>query len=470
MSHIPRAPKAPPAKSPADPRYADPRDIEEELRRTFQICHECRMCVGFCGSFPELFRRVDRDIESGKAEGAEALGADDFRAVVDECWQCKLCYIKCPYTEDDGAYELLDFPRIMSREVAFRAQREGIPLVDQILGEPQLVGALGSGAAAPMSNLISASSLLRKVQEKTAGISAEFPLPPMARTTFSSWRAKEVPPPEPAHGHVVLFATCYGEFNAPNVAIAAVRILERNGWRALPPGLLPGEHGAGDASSLCCGMPNLDGGDLAAFAEKVRRAVEILYPQVEEGLEIVVPNPTCAMTMKKTWAEHVPTRETKAVAAATRDLMEFFVGLGRQKTLDREFDKGLGTVAYHAACHLRAQKVGFPGARVLGVIPDTDVRVVEECSAVDGTWGMKADHYATGRKYAQKLVRKVTDLEPDVVVTDCMLSALRLHHETGLRVLHPAEALAEAYGIPLEPLSPGIAPGGPLRRSATPEE
>jgi hypothetical protein len=27
--------------------------------------------------------------------------------------------------------------------------------------------------------------------------------------------------------------------------------------------------------------------------------------------------------------------------------------------------------------------------RVLGVIPDTEVRMVEECSAVDGAWGMK---------------------------------------------------------------------------------
>jgi len=262
------------------------------------------------------------------------------------------------------------------------------------------------------------------------------------------------PPP----GDVGLLATCYGEFNAPNVAIAAVRILARNGWRALPPGVLPGESGVGDGASLCCGMPNLDGGDLDAFAAKVRRAVAILHPQVEAGLKIVVPNPTCAMTMKKTWAQHVPTAETRQVAEATLDLMEFFVHLGRAKALDRTFTKGLGTVAYHAACHLRAQKIAIPGARVLGIVPDTDVRMVEECSAVDGTWGMKAAHYETGSKYAQKQVRGVKDVEPDVVVTDCMLSALRLHHETGLRVLHPAEALAEAYGLPLEPLSPGIVP------------
>ena len=37
--------------------------------------------------------------------------------------------------------------------------------------------------------------------------------------------------------------------------------------------------------------------------------------------------------------------------------------------------------------------------------------------------------------------------KPDLVVTDCSLSALRLAHETSLRVIHPIEALAEAYGL-----------------------
>jgi glycerol-3-phosphate dehydrogenase subunit C len=127
--------------------------------------------------------------------------------------------------------------------------------------------------------------------------------------------------------------------------------------------------------------------------------------------------------------------------------MEFLVQLGREKKLKREFKRGLGKIAYHAACHLRAQKIGFPGARVLGVIPDTEVRVIEECSAVDGTWGMKARHYETGRKYAQKLVNGVADAEAEVVVSDCTLAGLRMVKENGVRVIHPVQALAEAYGL-----------------------
>ena len=119
--------------------------------------------------------------------------------------------------------------------------------------------------------------------------------------------------------------------------------------------------------------------------------------------------------MKREWREYVPSPEVDEVAGATLDLMEFLVVLGKEKKLKREFKKGLGAVAYHAACHLRAQKIGFPGMRVLNIIPDTEVRMVEECSAVDGTWGMKAAHYETGRRYAGKMARGIENAEPDLV-------------------------------------------------------
>jgi len=447
MSVIARTPATPPATSPNDPRYYEARDLEAELKRTFQICHECRMCVGYCGSFPQLFNRIDAAIDSGAAEGAETINDADIKAVGDQCWQCKLCYIKCPYTADEGASELLDFPRLMSRERATRAQREGIPLVDKILGEPQLIGQIGV-LTAPLSNLVTRSQLLRKVQEKVTGISAEFPLPTFAKETFSEW-LKAHPPAAGAGelGEVVLFATCYGEYNTPSVAQAAVLVLEHNGYNVRYPGI--GEDEKTDVFT-CCGLPNIDGGDVAGATAKIEHNVALLLPHVRAGRKIVVPGPSCGMMIKKEWHEYVGRSreaEVKEVAAATLDLMEFLVVLGKEKKLKREFPKSLGTVAYHAACHLRAQKVGFPGMRVLNAVQDTEVRMVEECSAVDGTWGMKAAHYETGRKYAGKLTRGINDAEADTVVTDCSLAALRIGKENGVHVIHPIEALAQAYGL-----------------------
>jgi glycerol-3-phosphate dehydrogenase subunit C len=289
-SVLPRAPARPPALNVNDARYWDERDLEGELRRTFQICQDCRMCVGYCGSFPILFDAVDKLIARGSS-GAEKVDDHTVRAVTDHCWQCKLCYIKCPYTPDEGAYEALDFPRLMAREKAVRARREGIPIVDQVLGEPQLVGAAGSGPIAPLANLVNKSRLVRKVAERLTGISAEFPLPPLASERFTSWFTRHQPLPEAGKsGEVVLFTTCYGEHNFPEVPRAAVYALESNGFRVLVPEAL-----------TCCGMPNLDGGDLEAAKRKIEANVALLAPYVEAGLPIVVPlESNCVASMNTT--------------------------------------------------------------------------------------------------------------------------------------------------------------------------
>ena len=437
MSNIPREPVRPPAYDPNDARYWDERDLEQEMRRVFQICHECRMCVTYCGSFPRLFDAVDADITAGRAEGAEGLGAAVMRTASEQCWQCKLCYIKCPYTEDEGARELVDYPRLMAREKAVRARREGIPLVDRILGEPQLVGWAGAGHAAPMANFVNARRLTRKALRIATGISEHFPLPPLAKEPFSRWLGQHEPEPEAGRaGEVVMFPTCYGEFNFPEVPAAAVSVLEKNGWSVLVP-----------ESLTCCGMPNLDGGDVDAAKRKMQANVDRLLPFVRQGRKIVVPGPTCGYTMKKEWPMYLGTAEAQEVAAATLDLMEFLDGLRREKKLETGFVRGFGVVAYHAACHLRAQKIAIPGARVLSLLPDTDVRIVERCSAVDGTWGMKAAFYEEGRKYAVRMAKAIAAEEPEQVITDCNLAGLRIIKENGKQPLHPIQALAIAYGL-----------------------
>jgi glycerol-3-phosphate dehydrogenase subunit C len=83
----------------------------------------------------------------------------------------------------------------------------------------------------------------------------------------------------------------------------------------------------------------------------------------------------------------------------------------------------------------------------LSAIPGTQVQVVEHCSAVDGTWGMKAQHFEMGEHYARRLMRGIDALEPALVVSDCALAACRIRGSTQHSPLHPVEALAEAYGI-----------------------
>jgi glycerol-3-phosphate dehydrogenase subunit C len=436
MSKIELHPEQPPAFDPNDERYWDARDLEVEMRRTFEICHGCRMCVGYCGTFPDLFGRLDRDIEERGATGAELLDAEAFARATELCWQCKLCYVKCPYTKDEGHDWQLDVPRLLTREKAQRARRNGVSLQDAVLGEPQLVGRLTAGPPARLANFVNANRLVRKAVSAIAGVSEHFPLPPFGETSFARWLAEHDALPEAGtRGTLALFATCLADYNFPRIGASAVRVLEKNGWSVVRP------------EQTCCGMPNVDGGDIDAARAKVRANVASLLAEVRKGRRIVSLQPTCGYMIKKEWAELVPTDETREVAAATIDVMELLEQQRRDKTLARTFDRGLGRVAYHAACHLRAMKIGYPAVRVLNVLPETEVEVVEQCSAVDGTWGMKTQHFAMGKRYAQKMVRGIQQADAARVVTDCALSARRILAETGLAPLHPVEAMAEAYGI-----------------------
>jgi glycerol-3-phosphate dehydrogenase subunit C len=432
-------PERPPALDPNDERYWDARDLEKEMRRTFEICHGCRMCVGYCGTFPDLFARVDHDIEKRGATGSEMLDDKAFKSATELCWQCKLCYVKCPYTKDEGHEWQLDVPRLLLRDKAQRAKRDGISLQDRVLGEPQLMGRLTAGPQARVANFVNANRLVRKAMSAVAGIAEQFPIPPFGETSLAKWMAHHEPLPSAgARGTVALFATCLCDYNFPRVGAAAVRVLEKNGWSVVRP------------EQTCCGMPNLDGGDVDAARSKARENVASLLREVERGRRIVTLQPTCGYMLRKEWPELVGTEDARKVAAAGIDVMELLESQRRDKTLARDFERGLGKVAYHAACHLRAQKIGYPALRVMNALPDTEVEMVEQCSAVDGTWGMKSQYYEMGRRYAQKLVRGVDQVGPAHVVSDCALASRRIEGETSHTPLHPVEAMAIAYGLALD--------------------
>jgi glycerol-3-phosphate dehydrogenase subunit C len=278
------------------------------------------------------------------------------------------------------------------------------------------------------------------VQDKVTGISAVFNLPPFASETYSHWFAKRTPLADAGQaGEVVLFATCTVTFNLPAAGKALVQVLEHHGLKVHYP-----------AEQTCCGMPNLDGGDIDRALAKARANVAALHPFVAKGMDIVVPGPTCSYVLKNEYPELLGTPEAKVVAAHTFDAMEYVrVKLLRAKKLREDFKYPLGKVALHAACHLRAQRIGTPAQNVLRKIPGTEVEVVEQCSAVDGTWGMKAQYYELGKKYAQKLVQGVKAVDGySAVATDCPLSGLRLAQELNTVAVHPLELLNRAYGLP----------------------
>src|SRR3954468_17937936 len=115
-----------PTRHPVDwqnPDFYDEEKLDAELRRVFDLCHGCRRCFNLCDSFPRLFDMIDA-AESGELHDVDS---DQFKAVVDACTLCDLCFMtKCPYVPPHDFD--LDFPHLMLRYRAVEHRRGKTPL------------------------------------------------------------------------------------------------------------------------------------------------------------------------------------------------------------------------------------------------------------------------------------------------------------------------------------------------------
>jgi Fe-S oxidoreductase len=412
-----------------DTEFLDRGALDSELTRVFEKCQDCRRCLPLCPSFPSLFDALDRHDQD-----ASQLTTEETREVIDLCYQCKLCYNHCPYHPPHEW--ALDFPKLMTRAKLVQAREEGIPLAERMGAQQDLMGKVSCGTAS-LSNAAFKNRAVRLLMEKTTGIDRRWIMPTYEKQPFSKVLAKRKADPDRARdakARVILFSTCFVEYSEARTAAAAVDVLEHNGIHV--------EAGY----EACCGAPFLHGGDLESARRNARKVVEGLAPRVREGVKIVVPGPTCSYQLKHEYPELLDSDDARRVAENTLDLGEYVFQLAAAKQLDRNFKRKLGRVAYHLPCHLKAQNIGFRSKQILGLVAE-EVVMVDACSGVDGTWGMKARYYEESLGICASLMDAIEQADPDQVATDCPLAALRIEERTGRVAVHPIVLLREAYAF-----------------------
>jgi len=422
---------------PLDPEWLDPEATRAERDRTFHICSDCRVCVKLCPSFRSLFEMIDA---GGGSDHVGELTDAQHKRVVDECYQCKLCYVICPYTPDQQQEWRVDFPQLMLRSITGYHHQGRRSMSARLLARTDQQGRLAT-AFAPFVNRTATMKPARVVMEKVTGVARNRLLPTFDRVRFSKWfRRRPVTQRSASRGEVAMFPTCLFEYQQPAIGKALVGVFEHNGFGCtLPEG------------QVCCGMPWLDAGDAQKFREAAKRNVDALLAAVEAGLPIVVPQPTCAYTLKDEYPAFLGTEAARKVAAATFDASEFLMDRHREEKLDTDFHgRTYDTIMWHAACHYRAQQIG-PRSMQLMRLTGAKVTMIERCSAIDGTWGLRAENVELARRVARPLMEKVRDSDAQLVAGDCQLANVAIDEGSGKRPVHPLQVLARAYGIEDDP-------------------
>jgi Fe-S oxidoreductase len=419
---------------PNESVYWDKAALDGELLRVFEVCHGCRMCFKYCDAFPNLFSLIDDEYDGDVTR----LTPKDKDAVVDACFQCKLCEVQCPYTPRDQHEFQLDFPKLMHRYQAQRTRDRGVGLRDSVLGDPD-----GTARAARLSfglaNVMNRVGIHRWFMEKLLGIHRKKLLPDFAARTFSRWAEDKGLMEKGPGGEAVLFQTCYVEHNEPQIGRDTVEVMERNGVDVRC-----------EKGLECCGMPAWEHGDLSALRRQAKNNLDRLEPHVDAGAKVLAINPTCAMMLRREYPELVDERDqarAQKVAAAVADPGEFLWKIRKEERFNTDFKSSPGAqVAYHAPCHLRAQAVGFKGRDLLKKLPDVEkVATVMECCGHDGTYAMRTDGFEPSQRIGKKSFEGMKKPEARIWATECPLAALQFQQHAGKKPMHPMSILARSY-------------------------
>jgi len=423
------------------PEFWDETSLFSELERVFDICHGCRRCVSLCGSFPTLFDLVD---ESDTME-VDGVAKKDYWKVVDDCFLCDLCYLtKCPYVPPHEWN--LDFPHLMLRAKAQKFKNGETKLRDRLITSTD---ALGKFATIPVINqtvnAVNNNSVTRKLLDKTLGIHPDSLLPKYDSKTLVKRDRERIRQNSNAEatdkttGKVAVFATCYGNFNEPEIGEDLIKVFEHNGLEVQ---LVQ--------NTQCCGMPKLELGDLDAVAKAKDANIKILAQLVDDGWDIVTPVPSCTLMFKQELPLMYPDdADVIKVQQAMFDPFEYLILRHKAGKLNTQFNTSLGKISYHVACHQRVQRIGMKTREVLELIPETEVLPIERCSGHDGTYTFKSEFHDTAMKICKPVVNRVKQSGADVYTSDCAMAG---HHiEAGLadgtKPIHPISLVRKAYDI-----------------------
>lgn len=380
---------------------------------------------------------------------AEGWRSETVRDALDLCLACKGCISDCPTHVDMASYrsEFLDHHYRRRLRPRSHYSLGWLPVLLRI-GEwtPRLV------------NLLTRGRLTRRVFSWAAGIEPDRPIPPLARTTFRRAHRKRLAVTSPTqisdatvgsaaswrpgpHGRVVLWPDTFNDHLTPDVAHAAVRVLEAAGYGVVVPD-----------RAVCCGLTWMTTGQLGT-ARRILRAT-LATDELEGDEPIVVLEPSCAAMLKTDMAELLPDdARARSVASRIRTLAEVLdaVGFVAADAPDGA-DEASGPRAAASApaisqphCHHQA---------VLGLAADRRVRErngiavgteLAGCCGLAGNFGAERGHGEVAAKVAALALKPALDgAAPDTpVLADGFSCRTQIEAISGRRAKHLAEVLAE---------------------------
>lgn len=348
---------------------------------------------------------------------------------LDLCLSCKGCKGECPVNVDMATYK--------AEFLSHYYDGTPRPLPVWAFAVTDRWAALGAHAPR-IANFLARTPPFSTLARGLLHIAPQREIPPFAPRTFRDWflhRRAPRPPSAYPRGEVILWPDTFNNHFTPDVAIAAVTVLEHAGFAVRIP-----------SQRLCCGRPLYEAGMLDRARDYLRHTMQALAPDIRAGTPIVGLEPACVSVFRDELPNLFAFDETaKRLHGQVFLLSEFL-----EKSLDglRDFPfPALDRAALvHAHCHHKsvlktdAQNAVMQRLGLLVSEPDTG------CCGMAGSFGFqreKVDVSITcGERVLMPAVRaRAADT---LLMADGFSCREQIRQMSGQTALHLAQVLAMA--------------------------
>ena len=400
--------------------------MTELVRESLDHCVKCTICESFCPYAAATPLFPGPKYVGPQAERFRRTGVSPDVSV-DYCSGCGICTQVCP--------QGVKIAEINSQARAHLMEDRGIPLRNQLIARPSVLGRFGTPVA-PLANWTLRNRALRYLGERLLGIHRHAAVPRFAGRTFQRWARKHVSPA--AERTIVYFHNCGTNYYEPAVGRMTVEVLEHNGFHVVVP------------PQDCCGLPLQSNGNFPAARAYVRRLAANLAPYAREGCAIVANSTSCGLMLKREAREilEVEDDDLVVVSDAMYDLCEFLLLLHERGELRTDFEPLELTVPYHAPCQQQGHGIGKPALDLFALIPG--LRAIEldaTCCGIAGTYGIKKEKYEIGMTVGARLFGELRESNGDLAACDSETCRWQIENASGMHAVHPVELLHRAYGL-----------------------
>ncbi|MFI6043625.1 FAD-binding and (Fe-S)-binding domain-containing protein [Nocardia sp. NPDC051321] len=204
--------------------------------------------------------------------------SDEVRDALDLCLACKGCRSDCPVNVDMATYKAEFLSHYYDKRLR--------PMAHYSMGWIPLWARLATSMSA-LANGVTQAPGIGRVLKRAGGLAEKRDLPRFAKTRFQKAFRKQRRASPGARGQVVLWPDTFTNNFEPDIAHAAVAVLEDAGFDVRVP-----------AQAVCCGLTWISTGQLATAQRALRRTLRILQPYLRAGTPLVVLEPSCAAVFR----------------------------------------------------------------------------------------------------------------------------------------------------------------------------